>query len=115
MIPKALKQFDVVVLPFPYSDAVEKSKRRPAVIISKSTTYHKQTHKIIVAMITTASTPWPHDVMLRDYSKAGLDVACNVRMKLFALEQTHILKHIGTLSLRDQKSLVASLNKTIIH
>jgi mRNA interferase MazF len=113
MIPKALKQFDVVVLPFPYSDAVEKSKRRPAVIISKSARYHKETHKIIVAMITTARTPWPHDTPIQDIKKAGLNVPCVVRMKLFTLEQSHIIEHIGSLSARDRKTLAASIKSTL--
>lgn len=108
-----IKPFSVVVVPFPYSDNVEKSKRRPAVIISKSAEYHNKTRKIIVAMITSSTQPWPHDVVIRDYDKAGLHLACVVRMKLFTLEQSHIMEHIGSLSPRDQKSLKAALTKTL--
>jgi mRNA interferase MazF len=114
MIPAPLKHFDVVVVPFPYSDKMGKTKRRPAVIISKSASYHKKTHKIIVAMITTSSTPWPHDVKIMDDKNAGLHLSCVIRMKIFTLEQTHILEHIGSLSARDRKSLIAALKQTLV-
>ena len=114
MTPKALTHFDVVVLPFPYSDNIEKSKRRPVVIVSKNAAYHKKTGKVIVAMITSSHEPWPGDVIIHDVGKAGLGVNCVIRMKLFTLEQKHILAHIGRLSAKDQKSLKESLSKTLI-
>ena len=91
--------FDVVVVPFPFTDR-QAARRRPALIVSS--TYFNETHdESILAMITSARSGWPSDTALRDWREAGLDVPCKVRFKLFTLNGHLILRKIGALSRRD--------------
>ena len=110
----AVKPFDVIVVPFPYSDNQQKTKRRPAVIISKDNSFHTHAGKIVIAMITSARDPWPHDVAIKDLHKAGLHVDCSIRMKIFTIEQRFILESIGTLGAADRKNLKAALGKLLM-
>jgi mRNA interferase MazF len=52
------KQFNVVVVPFPFTDSTA-TKKRPALIVSNAVTFNNSTSKSVMAMITTAShAPW---------------------------------------------------------
>ena len=58
--PRDLSQFDVVVVPFPYSDRLAE-KRRPAVVVSNR--HLIQQGLIWVIMVTSSDNPrWPDDV-----------------------------------------------------
>ncbi len=94
--------YDVVVVPFPFSNNAE-VKRRPALVVS-SDEFHRRHHHAILAMITTASERWPSDVALRDWKAAGLLVACRIRLKIFTLEGDIVIRRLGRLSERDRGS-----------
>ena len=99
------KTFDVVVVPFPFTDSKE-SKKRPALIISSSSHFNNEAEHSIMTMITTSfKEAWPLDMQINDLNSAGLPEPSAVRMKLFTLDNRLILKKIGTLGLKDQKSL----------
>ncbi|MGL5942284.1 MAG: type II toxin-antitoxin system PemK/MazF family toxin [Waterburya sp.] len=67
-------QFDVVVVPFPFTDRTA-TKKRPALIISDAMAFNKFTNKSVMAMITTAShSSWVLDVPILDLKSAGLKV-----------------------------------------
>src|SRR3954452_22348597 len=69
--------FDIVVVPFPYSDRLDE-KRRPALVVSNKRL--KALGLIWVAMITSAENEsWPDDVPIRDVSRAGLPAPSIVR------------------------------------
>jgi len=102
------KSFDVVAVPFPFTDR-DATKRRPALVISNES-FNQQHNQIVLAMITTTTDNiWPSDVALTNWQKAGLKVACQFRLKLFTLDQTLVLKSIGHLSSKDVKSVKAAL------
>lgn len=108
------KQFDVVVVPFPFTDSTA-TKKRPALVISDAVTFNKSTNKSVLAMITTAShDPWALDVPITDSVSAGLKAKSIVRMKLFTLDDALVIKQIGKLSSKDinlvKKSLQQLLN-----
>jgi mRNA interferase MazF len=108
------KQFEVVVVPFPFTDRAA-TKKRPALIISDATTFNKFTKKSVMAMITTTShSPWALDVNITDLQSAGLKAKSIVRMKLFTLDDALIIKKIGKLATSDralsQKSLQQLFN-----
>ena len=52
-------------------------------------------------MITSAGSDWPSDVAIQDWREAALNVPCKVRFKLFTLDDTLIVRKLGTLSKRD--------------
>ena len=99
--------FDVVVVPFPFTDS-RTVKRRPALIIS-STGFNRAHQQSILAMITSAGSDWPSDVVIQDWREAGLLVPCKVRFKLFTLDDTLIVRRLGTLVNRDGEAVRKAL------
>ena len=99
--------FDVVVVPFPFTDR-QTERRRPAVVVS-SPDFNAAHGQSILAMITSAGGEWVSDVELRDWREAGLNVACKVRLKLFTLDDALILRRAGALSERDTEAVKRSL------
>ena len=103
------KQFDVVVVPFPFTDRAA-TKKRPALIISDASSFNQSTQKSIMAMITTAShSPWALDVPIVDLASAGLKAKSIVRMKLFTLDDALVIKKIGKLAIEDRNNVQKSL------
>ena len=100
----ALSGFDVVVVPFPFTDR-QASKRRPALVVSHSAFNQPSAHSVL-AMITSAEQfPWAGDCPIQDISFAGLPTACLIRLKLFTLDHRLIIRKAGVLSPGDQKRL----------
>lgn len=104
--------WDVVVVPFPFTDRPA-SKRRPALVLSRRA-FNRAGHSIL-AMITTAGhRPWPADCRLKDHESAGLQVPCIVRLKLFTLDNRLLLRRIGALADRDAERVSASLKRVLL-
>ncbi|GAB4438754.1 MAG: hypothetical protein OHK0011_21460 [Turneriella sp.] len=83
-----LAQFDVVKVPFPFTE-LPFTKRRPAVVLSNSRNFDfaEGSAKCVLAMITSSShKPWP-------------------------LDQSLVLAKIGRLSRKDIAALSANLTK----
>src|SRR5262245_17731299 len=91
-----LDAFDVVVVPFPYSDRLAE-KRRPALVISNRTL--APFGLVWLAMITSAANkPWPCDVAIEDLGTAGLPAPSVVRAaKIACIEPTRVLRRAGQL------------------
>ncbi len=101
--------FDVVVVPFPFTDKVG-AKRRPALVVSTSA-FNDRHDQVVLAMITTAKqSDWPSDVHIHDWGKAGLTAPCRVRFKLFTLDRDLILRRTGTLADKDRAAVGAALS-----
>lgn len=106
------KPFDLVLVPFPFTDRTT-SKRRPALVLS-SEAYLSDSGQLICAMVTTAKrSSWKSDVELKDWKQAGLPVASKVRMKLFTLDHRMILKQLGHLSEPDAGRIGESLGQIL--
>ncbi|MFH1673777.1 MAG: type II toxin-antitoxin system PemK/MazF family toxin [Pseudomonadota bacterium] len=96
------EQFDVVVVPFPFSDRTAQ-KRRPALVLSQRAIFGDIIEHSVLAMITSQkNAPWPLDVPIRSRRSAGLTAPSVVRMKLFTLDNELILRKAGHLSKTDQ-------------
>ena len=103
------KPFDIVVVPFPFTDRMAE-KRRPALILSDSEKFSKPTGYYVLAMITSRKNPsWPLDTVITHKKKTGLDAPSKVRMKLFTLDHRLIIKKIGSLSAEDRIAVVKRL------
>ncbi|MFQ5741417.1 MAG: type II toxin-antitoxin system PemK/MazF family toxin [Acidobacteriota bacterium] len=101
------ESWDVVLVPFPFSDQPG-HKRRPALVLSNRL-FNRRGHTVL-AMITTAGHhPWPGDVALADPRVAGLDVPCIVRLKLFTLDNRLLLQQLGRLSAQDRQEVTDQL------
>jgi len=105
------KIFDVVVVPFPFTDQ-NTDKKRPALVLSDYEKFNDTTQNCVMAMITsTKNIAWPFDVKIGSFKKAGLPAPSMVRMKLFTLDSRLIIKKIGGLAAKDQKIVKENLKK----
>lgn len=99
------KTFDIVVVPFPFTDT-NASKNRPAIVLSSSKNFGQVTGHSVMAMITSArNAPWQLDSKMIDWQKAGLPHASVIRMKFFTIDHRFITRKIGVLSPKDQAGL----------
>lgn len=107
------EQFDVVVVPFPFTDKTT-AKRRPALVVSNQATLSRKIGHSVLAMITSAkNSKWPLDCNIKDLDSAGLTSASVVRMKLFTLDDQLMLRKAGSLATSDRASVSASLRELL--
>jgi len=107
----AYKAFDVVVVPFPFTDRAT-AKRRPALVLSNENTFNKKVGQSVLAMITSANNSnWPLDTTIQDLDAAGLSSPSVVRMKLFTLDDRLIIRRAGQLNGQDRKAAAKALRK----
>jgi mRNA interferase MazF len=101
--------FDVVVVPFPYSDRLAE-KRRPALVISDPE-LERSLGLVWVAMITSAGrAPLHGDVPILDLGSAGLPVASTIRAgKVATIEPQRVLRTAGSLSVADREAAKLAL------
>lgn len=101
--------FDVVVVPFPFTDRAT-SKRRPALVVSDRAAFNVRIGHAVLAMITSAAhSAWPLDVRVTDLKAAGLPSTSVVRMKLFTLDQQLIIRKAGSLAAKDRQAVAAAV------
>ena len=105
--------FDVVVVPFPFTDKTT-TKRRPALVLSEAKAFNQRTAHCVLAMITSAkNSDWPLDVEIEDLDAAGLPSASIVRMKLFTLDDQLVIRKAGALAQKDRKVVSQALHKLL--
>jgi len=88
--------FDVVIVPFPYSDRFAE-KRRPALVISNKRL--EGLGVLWVAMITSADNEsWSSDVPVTDLARAGLPAPSVIRpAKIACIDPARVLRRAGKL------------------
>ena len=102
------KPFDVLVVPFPFTDSAT-MKRRPALVLSAEQFQDRAGH-LVCAMITSRENRgWPLDVDIADLKSAGLPHASVARMKLFTLDERFVLSKAGRLAEADRRAVQHSL------
>jgi mRNA interferase MazF len=103
--------FDVVVVPFPFTDKAT-TKRRPALILSDAQAFNLQVGQAVMAMITSAkNSDWPLDIEIQDLDSAGLPSPSIIRMKLFTLDEKMIIRKAGKLAHPDQAKTTEALRR----
>ena len=108
------KSFEVVVVPFPFTDRKE-GKHRPALVLSDDTQFNKPSGHTVLAMITSQKNPdWPLDTTITGNRQAGLTAPSKVRMKLFTLDNRLIVRKIGTLNNKDKKAVIKALQSLLV-
>lgn len=107
------KAFDVVVVPFPFTDSAA-AKRRPALVLSDEVVFNAPAGHSVMAMVTSVgNAPWPLDVAIADLQSAGLPAPSVVRMKLFTLDHRFVVRRAGSLSGKDRKAVVEVLHQLL--
>jgi mRNA interferase MazF len=88
--------WDVVRVPFPFTDR-DAVKKRPALVLS-SHAFNAASGHTIMAMITKRGhSAWPADYDLQRWREAGLKFPSWVRLKIFTLENTLMIDKLGAL------------------
>jgi mRNA interferase MazF len=108
------EQFQVVVVPFPYTDRAT-TKRRPALVLSDATAFNGRIGQSVLAMITSAQhSNWPLDVEISDLDSAGLPAPSIIRMKLFTLDHRMTIRTCGALGREDREKTRQALAKLLL-
>jgi mRNA interferase MazF len=95
------KPFEVVNVPFPFTDR-PLSKIRKALVLS-SEIHNEKNGATILCMITSAErSNWLGDLKIINWEKAGLKKPCIIRLKLFTLDNTLIIEKKGDLQTKDR-------------
>ena len=103
--------WDVVVVPFPFTDRAT-ARRRPALVVSVKA-FNRHGHSVL-AMITSAShRPWPADTTLTDLKAAGLKAPSLVRLKLFTLDNRFIARRLGALGPVDRRAVSSRVRELL--
>jgi mRNA interferase MazF len=99
---------EVIVVPFPYTDALAE-KRRPAVVVS-SPRLERDHGLVWLVMITSTARRWRGDVPVTDLHIAGLPVPCVVRpAKIACVGVQRIVRRVGALRPTDWVAVRTSL------
>ena len=109
----AYKPFEVVVVPFPFTDR-KADRRRPALILSDDSKFNQPSGHVVLAMITSQKNPdWPLETTITSIGRTGLTAPSKVGMKHFTLDSRLIVKKIGTLTNRDKKAVGNALQRLL--
>ena len=103
--------WDVVVVPFPFTERAA-TRRRPALILSRKS-FNRSGHSVMAMITTTKHEPWPGDTTISGYRDAGLHVPCAVRLKIFTLDNRLIRRRAGKLSAADRNDIRRNLQATL--
>lgn len=94
-----LKQKEIILLPFPFTD-LEESKVRPAIIISNDS-FNKRSNNCIMVPLTTVIRDVPHSIIIdqEDMSSGKLLKPSMIRIdKVFTIEKKLVVMKIGSLN-----------------
>ncbi|HTR57467.1 MAG TPA: type II toxin-antitoxin system PemK/MazF family toxin [Casimicrobiaceae bacterium] len=109
----SFERFDVVRVPFPFTDR-QAEKNRPALVISDGAAFNRPAGHSAMAMITSAShAPWPLDVPVSNLAAAGLPAPSIVRFKLFTLDHRLVRGKLGRLSDQDRAKTQRALRRLL--
>ena len=89
---------EVVLLPIPFTD-LSSRKVRPAVVVGHSS------HAGDLFVVPISSQIQNVDLILRDWSAAGLNVRCGIKAQIATIEERLVVKSVGNLSTQDKQAL----------
>ena len=104
---------DVVLVPFPFSDGVG-IKKRPAVVVSPLAYQQARPDAILMAITSRLRDPLGYgEALIDDWQAAGLLKPSLLKPLLFTLEQSGIVRRLGTLTEADRHRLDFTLRQII--
>lgn len=96
---------DVLLVPFPFTNQ-STTKQRPAVVVSTRAYAQARPDVVLMAFTSQVRTPLGFaEALLEDWQSAHLLKASVLKPLLATLEQSLIIRQLGTLSIRDQAAL----------
>lgn len=106
------KPFDVVEVPFPFSD-LPRAKRRKALVLSEHSFSEKNGCSVLTMITSATHSDWDLDMPIVDWDRAGLRKPCVVRLKVFTLDNGLIVERSGHLSDRDKRQVIEALRAAL--
>jgi mRNA interferase MazF len=104
---------DVLLVPFPFTSQTA-SKKRPAVVVSNRA-YNTARPDVIVMAITSQLRPTtgPGEVWIGQWQAAGLIRPSAIKPVFATLEQTLVIRQLGTLDADDQAALKKAIAESL--
>ena len=102
------KKWDIVLVPFPFTD-LSAVKKRPALIISSNE--YNEYQDVVVAFVTSnlATQQRMGDYKIREWEKSNLPKPSMIRMKFATIDKSIILKTLGRLPEKDSNEFGQAL------
>lgn len=97
-------KYEVVVVPFPFTDSPEKQKPRPVAVLSNQK-YSDETGNFLGFMISSAGSHTTFDAEIQDLEAVGLVFESWIKPKIATLPLTFVKKKLGRLSQSDQSAM----------
>lgn len=96
------KKWDIVLLPFPFSDQ-KRIKKRPGLILTPNEAIQND-FDILISFMTSnlKSPPRFGDYLIKDWQNSNLPKPTMIRMKFATIEYGIIIKRLGKLTQKDQ-------------
>ena len=108
----SFKPWDVVKVPFPYTDRPIR-QHRPALVVAAGQL--EATHGLLwVLMITSAENRrWENDIVISDATAAGLPAPSVVRSAKIATIEARDAERIGALPSPDRRKVAENLSRAL--
>jgi mRNA interferase MazF len=107
-------QWDIVRVPFPFTDQLT-SKKRPALVLSNQSFNAISEHTILAMITKRGQSNWPNDCNVQNWQEAGLKFPSWIRLKFFTLENSLIIDQLGVLHTQDIAEFKAMANPVLWH
>lgn len=105
--------WDIVKVPFPYTNRPVQ-QFRPALVIS-SISATSAPHLLWVLMITSAENRcWPGDIPITDLGEAGLPAPSIVRTTKIATMDKKVASRIGRLANKDRNQIIGQIRELLV-
>jgi len=105
--------WDIVKVPFPYTNRPVQ-QFRPALVIS-SISATSAPHLLWVLMITSAENRfWPGDIFITDLGEAGLPAPSIVRTTKIATMDKKVASRIGRLAKKDRNQIIGQIRELLV-
>ncbi len=103
-------KWDIVLVPFPFTD-LKTTKKRPALVISPDN-YNKGYDLVILFITSQMDSPRREgDYHILEWKKCGLPKPSMIRMKFATIHKSIVLRSLGKLTKQDAKGLIKNLIK----
>jgi mRNA interferase MazF len=104
---------DVVLVPFPFTSQAA-SKKRPAIVVS-SRAYNTAKPDVVVMAVTSQlrASAAPGEVWVQEWKAAGLLKPSTIKPVFATLEQSLVIRQLGTLQAADREALRQAIAQTL--
>jgi mRNA interferase MazF len=104
--------FDVIEVPFPFSD-LPKAKIRKALVITPKAMNEKNQATTLMMITSRKNSEWVGDIEFQEWQKAGLKKPCFARFKFFTADNSLLRGKVGELAAKDRDSVKMSLRELL--